>query len=207
MSERKAAPNAPRIGIGARGRRAPHRLRQPSHRRYAAAQKPATPVEARQAEALRGSSFKRAVSFSHKPREFTKTIVDLWASHLVQNGRLDMGPDGGAAQAAVRMQRGRRALGHDGPQRPIRFPCILDGCPARTSAPLSRAVPGTGKSRRRGRPSCRARARTERSKDSGGASVDTTVTGPRRQEPGHFLARAHRGRQPDALGRSLQQIV
>ena len=47
----------------------------------AAAQKPATSEwGASRPRRFAYSSFSRAVSFSHKPREFTKTMVDLWAS-------------------------------------------------------------------------------------------------------------------------------
>ena len=197
-------------GIGARGHAA-HRIVAESRRIAATRSCPEAGhlgMGRVQAEALRVQLVQACRQLFAQTARVHEDNRGFVGQHLVQNGRLDMGPDGGAAQAAVRMRRGRRALGHDSPQRPIGFPCILDGCPARTGAPLPRAVPGTGKSPEGGDGRHVAHGHAHRKIEARKRLRGYHRHGPHAaEEPGHFLARAHRGRQPDALGRSLQQIV
>ena len=210
MSERKLAPGAPRMAsepVGTpRTASSPKAVASPLP---AAAQKPATSEMGRvQTEALRVQLVQPRRQLLAQTARVHEDDGGFMGQHLVENGRLDMRPDRGAAQAAVRMRRGRGALGHDGPKRPVRLPRVLDRRPARTGAPLPRAVAGAGKSPEGGNGRHVAHRHAHRKVEArerfGGHHGHRMRTA---EEPGYFVARAHRGRQPDALGRSLQQIV
>ncbi len=206
----EARPRCPPHGIGARGH-ATHRIIAESRRFPAARGRPEAGhlgMGRVQTEALRVQLVQPRRQLLAQTARVHEDDGGFMGQHLVENGRLDMRPYRGAAQAAVRMRRGRGALGHDGPKRPVRLPRVLDRRPARTGAPPPRAVAGAGKSPEGGDGRHVAHGHAHRKVEArgrfGGHHGHRMRTA---EEPGYFVARAHRGRQPDALGRSLQQIV
>ena len=132
--------------------------------------------------------------------------------HLVEDGRLDVRPDGCRAQATVGVRcrlRGRPRLGgHDGPHRPIRLPCVLDGRSPGAAAPLARSVARTAKAPERGNRRHVLHGHAHRQIQRRGRLLGYHRHRVRAaEEARHRIARPHRSRQADALGGCFQQIV